>query len=172
MSIKILTVLAFCIGLISCKDSKENKVATGVDEKENVSLTPEDISKLDYIEFELDTKTEKAIESWKKYTELQDLVFEIKQGNLSYFYDNKDGLITFLKEFKESIPESVNTSSILARITALETKLYKLESFSKLSTTSKQELNKTIKEFLVAFSNLNLQMNKKMEKDSQQIEKP
>jgi len=55
---------------------------------------------------------------------------------------------------------------------ALETKIYKLESAISLSNTTTKTLMSSIKEVLVSFSNLNLQMNKKIERESQKIKKP
>ena len=54
----------------------------------------------------------------------------------------------------------------------METKFLKLESLVNLSTTSKTELIANIQDFLIAFSNLNLQMNKKIENDNIIIERP
>ena len=91
---------------------------------------------------------------------------------MSYFKDNNEAITKLVKELKEKIPDTLNTPSVDARITSLETKIYKLESLYNLSTTSKDELSLLIKEFLESVSNLNLQMNKKLEKDSQIIETP
>ena len=87
------------------------------------------------MEYILDVKTENAIKDWLKYKDLEDLVENVKKGDLSYFNDNKKGIKTFLEELTKTIPDTVNTPSVTARITALETKLYKLESLSNLQTT-------------------------------------
>tara|TARA_R110000868_G_scaffold320583_4_gene581522 strand:+ start:10197 stop:10718 length:522 start_codon:yes stop_codon:yes gene_type:complete len=172
---KTIIVISFCLSLllVSCNNtSNESKTKQTFIEPVNKSLSEKDISKLKYIEYSLDDKTENAIENWIKYKELETLVQNVKKGDLSYFNDNNEAIKTFLTEFENTIPDTVNTAPVGARITAFKTKLYKLESLSNLKTTSKQELGMTIKEFLESFSNLNLQMNKKLEKDSQQIERP
>jgi len=154
---------------LSCNQKKENDVPVQVTVPTK-KLTESDISKLKYLDYGLDVKTEKAVESWEKYKELDEIINKVKKGNLSFFKDNNEAIQKFLKEFKEKIPDTINTPSVVARITALETKLCKLEGINSLSTTTKEELSYTIKEFLEAFSNLNLQMNKKLEKDSQVID--
>ncbi|GAA3559086.1 hypothetical protein [Snuella lapsa] len=171
MTIKRLSFLCLFFIILSCKKNiDQNRDPTEI-EIVNEEITENDISKLDYIEFTLDSKTQTAIKNWAEYYQLQDHVTNIKKGDLSFFNDNET-IEEFLKKLRETIPATVNTPAILARITAFETKLYKLESLSNLSTTKKPELIKTIKEFLEAFSNLNLQMNKKLEIDSHNIQKP
>lgn len=173
MNIKLLSILSIFIIIASCKKTEENN-STDVDITENTNqkLTESDISKLDYVDFGLDEKTERVIENWQEYYQLQDVVNNVKKGDLGFFNTNEEAIKTLLKDLKTNIPEPVNTSATLARIQVLETKIYKLESLSNLSTTTKNELNSTIKEFLVSVSNLNFQMNKKLEKDNQNIQKP
>lgn len=171
MNIKFLSILILFILFFSCKKNQDNDDITnnGVE-----NIKEKDLSKLDYIEFALDSRTEKVIEEddWLEYYQLQEVITNVKKGDLTFFNDNDDAIKTLLKDLKEKIPGKINYPPTIARITALETKLYKLESLSNLSTTSKQELSLIIKEFLESFSNLNLQMNKKIEKDSRKIEKP
>lgn len=162
----LLSIICLFFSLLSCNQKKENDVPIQVTVPTK-KITESDISKLKFLEYGLDIKTEKAIESWEKYKELEDITAKLKKGDLTFFKDNSEAIKTFLKEFKEKIPDTLNTPSVEARVTALETKLYKLESLANLSTTTKEELSFTIKEFLESLSNLNLQMNKKLEKDTQ-----
>ncbi len=168
-------IVTFCLSMFyfSCNNTqKDTTNEKTFKQPVSKSFSEKDISNLKYVEYTLDVKTKKAIEDWIKYNDLKEIVQNVKKGDLSYFKDNNKAIKTFLKEFKKTIPDTVNTPSIMARITALETKLYKLESVTNLQTTTKKELGSTIKEFLESVSNLNLQMNKKLEKDSQYIEKP
>ncbi|WMI66874.1 hypothetical protein RBH94_06870 [Aestuariibaculum sp. YM273] len=172
MNFKFLSLLSIFIVIVnSCKQSENEE--QHIDTSENTSeITESDISKLKYTEFLLDHQAEEAILSWNEYTQINDVVTNVKKGDLSFFNDNDEAITALLKDFNKNIPEKVNTDAVKARITAFETKLYKLQSFSGLSTTNRDELLATIKEFLVAFSNLNLQMNKKMEADKNVFERP
>ncbi|GAA3600925.1 hypothetical protein Q4Q39_12450 [Flavivirga amylovorans] len=172
MRIKTLSILSLLVLFFSCKNDQENNTSDNTKDSESKEITEKDISRIDYIDFALDLKTEDVIKDWQEYYQLQEAVTNIKKGDLSFFNDNKEAINTLLKELKLKTPKEIKSSSVLARITALETKLYKLESLSNLSTTSKKELTGTIKDFLVAFSSLNLQINKKIEFDSRKIEKP
>ena len=157
--------------LFSCKKTQEDGISKDI-ESDNQEITEKDIAKIDYIEFLLDDKTEVLVADWIEYNQLQEVIDNVKKTDLSFFYNNKEAIKTTLTDLKKNIPESVNTPSIIARMNAFETKFLELESLSNLSTTSKQELINTVKGLLVAFSNLNLQMNKKVEIDNQNIQKP
>ncbi|NMH89155.1 hypothetical protein [Flavivirga algicola] len=172
MRIKTLSILSLLILFLSCKKEQESNVATNKADIENNEITEKDISKIDYIEFFIDSKAEGITENWAEYQQLQEAITTIKKGDLSFFNDNEETITALLKGLKKSIPKELKAPSISSRITALETKLRKLESLSNLSTTSKKELIATIKDFLVAFSSFNLQINKKIEFDTRKIEKP
>ena len=169
---KIIGTIFLLICFVSCTNSKGNS-AQIIQEKSNVSIiSKDDISKINYIEFVLDSKAEKIFETWAKYIELENLMTNLKQGDLSFFKDNDALLLAFIEDFKSTVPDQINSPSIQVRIKALETKIYKLESAVSLSTTSKEDMISSVKELLIAFSNFNLQINKKFEKESQNIQKP
>jgi len=169
MKFKIL-VLSLIMLLVACKYSQDESSSENNDKSD--AITEKDLSKLEFIEFALDVKTKKAIEDWQEYNQLQDVITNVKKGDLSFFKDNKAGIKSLFRDLLANIPDLINNDATLARIVALETKLYKLESLSNLPTTDKEELSVVIQEFLESFSNLNFQMNKKIEKDNQLIEKP
>jgi len=168
----LLRFFLITLFLFSCKQKTNNNTAISKSEQSSSLITESDISKLKLLEYELDSKSENLIQSWEQYNELVSIISKLEKGNLLFFKNNKEVTTAFLKDLKEKIPDTVNTPSVSARIIALETKFLKLESCYNLSTTSKGELLQNIKEFLESFSNLNLQMNKKLEKDSQSIENP
>ena len=97
---------------------------------------------------------------------------DLKQGDISFFKENPELLDALLKDFKETLPEEINSPAILARIKELETKIYKLQSITIISNGNKNDLYPVIKELLISFSNFNLQINKKFEKEAQNIQKP
>lgn len=167
-----LTLLVFLAFFSSCKDTQEQQNTETVETNQNRNLTEQDLAKLKYTDYILDEKAESLIKNSGEFVQLQELIRNIKQGDLSFFETSKENQKDLFKNLRQTLPSTLNTESVLARILVLETKFHQLESLSNLSTTTKAELLKTVKEFLVAYSNLNLQMNKKMEFDSQTIEKP
>lgn len=166
---KIFVLIAF-VCLLSCQENKKETTSQVAPLSE--LITEKDINALKYLDFEPDSKVNKLIENWAKYKEVALVITDVKQANMSFFKDNSEILTALIEELKTTIPESINSPLIAARLTALETKMYKLESEVNLSNSKKEALLACIKELLESFSNLNLQMNKKIEKESQNIQKP
>lgn len=166
-----LYTLCLLVVIFSCKENRGNETNDGA-ENENKELTKKEISEIEYVDFLLDEKAEIIVANWVEYNQLQGVIFEIKKADLGFFHDNRETIKTTLSDLRKNIPEAIKSPSIEARISAFETQFLKLESLSNLSTTTKQELLNTVKDLLVAFSNLNLQMNKKVEFDNLNIEKP
>ena len=166
-------VVGFCLFmcLISCGNSEEN--ANKIEQDLSLpSLSKEQINKLRVTEYLLDPKVQVHTKSWAGYKELDGIIVNLKQANVTYFKGNDGVLAVLIKDLKEHIPEALDTPSIMSRLIAVETKLYKLESVVNLSNVNSESILDAIKEVLVSFSNLNIQMNKKLERDSQKIIKP
>lgn len=63
------------------------------------------------------------------------------------------------------MPQKLKTNEIMARMVVLETKAQKLNSLLRLDNIPKADRLLAVKEYLVALSNLKLQINKKFEYD-------
>lgn len=150
--------------------STENQII--IENDSNLIIVKSDVSNLDFVDFIIEDKAERQIESWEKYFELFTHVLNVKQADLSFFKNNNEILEIFIQDMKSTLPENINSKPIQVRITALETKMFKLESAVNLSNVHKEDLISAIKEFLVSFSNLNFQINKKFERETQNIQKP
>jgi len=169
---RFLSLLCLLFCLFACNQAENENASDSQNKVDSLKVTKEDISKLDFIEFVLDEKAEKLFENWTSYTELDNHISDLKQGDISFFKDNPELLNALLKDFKETLPEQINSPAILARIKELETKIYKLQSIANITNGNKNALYPVIKELLISFSNFNLQINKKFEKESQNIQKP
>ena len=172
LKMRVLLILGVLFCCLSCAKQEESNVLNEIQEDTVSQITKEDISKLNFREFILDAKAEKSLESWQKYYELDNIINNVNQANLTFFKNNNEILIAFIDDLKGTTPEVIDTPLIMARLVVLETKIFKLEGVVNLSNPSKKEVLSVIKECLSAFSNLNLQINKKFEKDSQNIQKP
>ncbi|NND52171.1 MAG: hypothetical protein HKN54_07185 [Flavobacteriaceae bacterium] len=91
---------------------------------------------------------------------------------MSFFKDDKTILQSYITDLKNEIPEKLNENSIVVRLVALETSIYKLEGIAIVPDAKKEELLQSIKDVLVSHVNLIFQINKKLEKDAQNIVKP
>lgn len=172
MRMKILSILCLAVCLFSCKKTSTSTEVSVQNTTESSIISISDIEALKYVDYTLDNKADKIISNWMKYYELETVVSNLKKADISYFKNNSEILEALIKDLKSTIPEKFQTPLIQARILALETKLYKLEGVANLSNIQKKELLLSVQEVLVAFSNLNLQMNKQVERESQRIQKP
>ncbi|WP_274474753.1 hypothetical protein [Mangrovimonas aestuarii] len=158
--------------LFSCKDETNQ---SQIDIEQNivtVSITAKDIDSISYNEYILDAPTLITLKGWDRYFELKTNIDQLKTGDVSFFYDNSDAIKTLIEGLKSGLPKQGDTPAVRARLTALENMILKLESSINQHNSTKIERINNIKEVLVAFSNLNLQINKKFEKESQNIQKP
>ncbi len=135
-------------------------------------ISSNDIENLNFTDYILSNDAKNAVLDWSKYQEMNIQMGFLKTGDLSFFSGDKSILKRFMSELKSGIPEAINTEVIQSRLTALETKLLKFNSVLHLENIPKTEQLKVIKEFLVATANLNLQINKKLELDANNILKP
>lgn len=135
-------------------------------------ITANDISKIKFTEYALSKITQNKTINWQKFNELSNKIELLRTGDLSFFRDDKAILEGFIADLRNEIPESLNTQSILVRLTVIETVFLKLEGLASLKTAKKEKLLMAIKDVLLSYTNLIFQMNKKFEKESQKIEKP
>lgn len=158
--------------LVGCKSEPEQVGTFPEDKERNYKLSAEDIEELDFKDYVLSTKSEEAILDWQKFQDLEANIDLLKNANLSFFRVETKIMNQFLTEFKAEQPAELKTPAIRSRITVLETNMLRLQNVANLDNIKKSELLEVIKELLVSDVNLKLQINKKYEKESQQIELP
>lgn len=158
--------------LVGCKSEPEQVETLPEDKERNYKLSAEDIEELDFKDYVLSTKSEEAILDWQKFQDLEANIDLLKNANLSFFRVETKIMNQFLTEFKAEQPAELKTPAIRSRITVLETNMLRLQNVANLDNIKKSELLEVIKELLVSDVNLKLQINKKYEKESQQIELP
>jgi hypothetical protein len=173
-SIKISIPFLVILFISSCNTQTTNNsnIIEEIETIDSSQITSRDITKLKYTDFALSNLTKSKTSNWQKFNELTDKIEILKTGDLSFFRDDKAILVGFLNDLKNEIPESLKTPAILVRLSVIETTFLKLEGLASLSSAKKEDLLIIIKDVLVSYTNLVFQMNKKFEKESQNIEKP
>lgn len=173
MCYKHLFISLFCIVIIGCKTETSNQdVETPVNKNSSKEISKQEIENLKYSDFLLSSDASNAVIDWQKYQELNTQMGYLKSADLSFFKSEITLITTFINDFKAEIPKTINTNEVNSRITALETKMLKLNSLLLLDNISKKNQLEGIKEVFIAFSNLNLQINKKLEFEANNILKP
>ncbi|WP_299393274.1 hypothetical protein [uncultured Gelidibacter sp.] len=164
----LLCVLIF----VSCKSDPQPVENTSDTQEKAYTIKAEDIENLKYTDYVLSPDSSQAILDWQLYQDLQNNIELLKGGNLSFFRVEKGIMEEFISEMKMQQPPVVVTPAIRSRMTVLETNILKLQNLSNLDNIKKQDFLEAIRELLIADANLKLQMNKKFEKEAQQIQLP
>lgn len=161
------------VSLVGCKtDTKKSEIEITQEDNSSKTITKKEIESLKYNDYGLSNDAKKAVNDWQKYQELNTQMEYLKKADLSFLKSDISLITTFINDFSAEIPKAINTNEINSRITALQTKLLKLNSLLLLDNISKDEQLEGLKEVFIAFSNLNLQINKKLEFEKNNISKP
>lgn len=170
-NIYAIGLIMFCF-MLGCKQEDNKQVVDDIMVKDSMLIDKSDLTKLIYIEFLLDKNAAKQISGWLKYNELDEKISEIKNADLSFFKSDKAVVEALVNEMSTTLPEKIQTEDINARVLIVRNMYLKLYETINLNTTTKNELKLAIKDLLEAYANLNFQINKKFERDAQNIIKP
>jgi hypothetical protein len=169
---KNLLLLVLLVMLSACK--KEVNTSTEIIEvtTDSTKITKEDISKINYIEFGIDNKAKPTLDSWEAYNTISRAIETTKLGDFTFFKSDDAVFSTTLKDIETTTPEAIDSEPIKARVLILRTKLLKFRAVINLNTSNKNEKLIALKELFQSFSYVTLQINKKFEKEAQNIIKP
>lgn len=166
MKIGLYVLNIFCFVLISCGDDKKtSEVVDAERADQQITITAKAISDFEYTDYGLSEESDATVANWEKYKELAIQINYLKKADVSFFKDDKEALKKFINEFKAEIPKQLTTNPIKSRVAILETTLLKLNDNLSLDNIDGSVQLLTVKEVLEAFSNLNYQINKKLEGD-------
>ncbi|OIQ23615.1 lipoprotein [Lacinutrix sp. MedPE-SW] len=169
---KLFLAITLLFFLSSCNNNQNAQTVETVVKKDTTLLTKKDIDKINYIDYGVDKKAKNTLDSWQSYNTIAMAISRLKSADFSFFKEDNTVFVSSVNDLETTIPENINTEPIQARLLILRTKLLKLEEVLNLSTTEKKEQLLVIKEVFEAFSNVTLQINKKFEKEAQNIIKP
>ena len=168
----IIILLSLCLFLSCPTESESDQQDENREQDSSKKVSAKDIEAIRYTEYALSDAAADVTRDWLKFHELANQIELLKSGDLSFFKDDITLLDGFLNDMTNEIPEQLNEASILVRLLALKTSIYKLEGSANLERESKEALLTSIGEVLIAHTNVIFQINKKLEKDAQNITKP
>ena len=171
MILKHILVTILLSIVVACNDSNSDESETTNQQDDLITLTKAEIENLQFADYLLSRESSSVANNWNGFNELDIITTAVTNADFSFFNSDKEIITALNKDLVDNIPETINSQSIIARIKVVETKMYKLQSAIKLNTTSKNELLMAVKEFLTATSNLKLQVNKHLERKSQEVYK-
>ncbi|MGV6831255.1 MAG: hypothetical protein ACWA5P_06800 [bacterium] len=171
--IHLFVLLVIIASLTNCANqANSDDTASNVQQKSEQQITSKNIDNLDFTDYALSDESLRKIASWNQYNELNGYIEALKKANFDFFKEEKSILKTLLDDSVTNLPEQINTKAVTARIIAFQTSCYRLHGELEGSGQSKEATLNAIREVLIAFANLNFQINKKFEKEGQNIQKP
>ena len=81
MRIKTLVILSFLVLFSACKKSQEGSTVDQIEQNKSQEITEQDVAKLKYVEYALDSKTKGIIQDWVEYSQIKEVVGDIKKGD-------------------------------------------------------------------------------------------
>ncbi|WP_370390428.1 hypothetical protein [uncultured Winogradskyella sp.] len=156
----------FFVMAMACAEGADTKSDTQTNKKKDLNrITQKAIENFNYTDYALSAEAETAVSKWEKYQELAIQINYLKQGDLSFFNSERELIMEFTEAFFDELPKDLNTNPISSRVTVVITALLKLNDDLRLDNISLQNRLDSLKQVLVAFANLNFQINKKLERD-------
>ena len=166
MTIRLAFLNICFLVLINCgKNKTENGSVEAKNANQEVKITARAIDNFDYSDYALSNDAEVSVADWEKYQELAIQISYLKKADLSFFNGDNELLKKFLDALKISVPKDLKTNPVTSRITILETTILRLNDNLTLDNIPGKDKLDGIEEVIVAFSNLNYQINKKLERD-------
>ncbi|MFP4844700.1 hypothetical protein [Winogradskyella sp. PE311] len=143
-------------------DSVSSEVANAEVSNQKTVITAKAIENFSYKDYVLSPDGEKAVEKWEKYQELGIQINYLRKADLSFFNGDKALLKKFIAEFIADLPPDFDTKPIVSRTIVIKTTLLKLNENLTLDNIDGALKLESVKEVMIAFSNLNYQINKKI----------
>ncbi|WP_299113984.1 hypothetical protein [uncultured Winogradskyella sp.] len=171
MRIKFLYILVLVV-FFSCGDDNSKTTPKVLEEQkqDTKTITAKAIESFKYNDYILSEDAKKEVAQWTRFQELSTQISFLKKADVTFFTAEKDTLKVFLDSLKVSLPENINTNPINSRISVLETKLLKLNNDLTLDNYSVDNKLGSIRDLLIANSNLIFGINKKLEFDKRDKE--
>lgn len=168
--------LLFCAVVLlnySCKNEAA-EVSNGIKTpgQQEVKLSKKDIQALKYEDYALSNELQKLVVDWNGYEQVASSVSFLKTADVSFFKSDIEVIKTTIANLRTGVPTELNTDAVLARLTVVETTFLKLQNNLTLNNITKDTQLESIKEVLVAWSNLTFIMNKKIEFESNDVDRP
>jgi hypothetical protein len=118
------------------------------------------------------TSSRQEFLEWPKFSNLDAAIKNLENSNPTFFQQPIEDISQLFLDIKKSIPKSLKTNGILARVKVSETLARKLHEIYNVEDTDLIESEQTKIDLIESHANLLFQINKTREKEAQRIIKP
>lgn len=142
--------------LLSCQDQKDSAEAetARVDTSafsEKLNVTTEEV--------QLVPEARELASQWVAYITAQNEINNLKDSSINQVIENSGPLAQIMQSLKTSLPDTLRTKSVEARLNVLVTKAQVLDQLANQRQKHPDEIAKTAKQIPLEFHNFKLQLN-------------
>ncbi len=157
-------IIAICF--ISCKE--ENNTANTNTQIDSTALAK--TIEVDEAEIKLDTTPRKLALKWVEFITAENEIRNIRNSKVSDVMQNAETIAEIMNSLKTSIPDTLLTNPVGARLNVVETKAQLLKQYSAKREPNPKQIGETAADLYLEFNNLKRQMNENFLKTLEDFE--
>lgn len=161
-------LLLFFICFIACKSDSSPENPTGKFQDTTAFKKRIEISSFD---LPLDTEARKFALKWLEYITAQNEIQKLEGATVAEIMNNADVIAQIMKSLQESVPDSLKSMPVEARLNVVNTKAQLLKQYAAKKKPDAEAISQTAKDLHLEFNNLKLQMNELFLKSLEDFEK-
>jgi len=167
-----MSIIGFALFFCCKTENLNDNAAQANSDDQTVEITAKAIEAFRFDDYQLSSDAQKVITNWSKYQELSTQISFLRQADITFFTREKDTLKVFLQDMRSTIPDTIATNPIQSRLSVLDNTLLKLNNDLQLDNYAVENKLSSIKALLIANSDLIYFINKKIEFDKKDVERP
>lgn len=164
---KIILII-FLISLVGCRSETD----AGEKAEEAVDTTAFQASvEIDERSLSLEPEARKYALNWVEFITAQNEIDQLNDISVNQVMNNAGEIAQIMESLKNSVPDSLASIPVEARLNVVNTKAQLLKQYSAKRDPDAEEIRETTKELYREFNNLKLQMNEIFLKSLEDFEK-
>ena len=122
-------------------------------------------------DFALEAEAKKYALNWVEYITAQNEIRKLEDISINEVRNNAGAIAQIMESLKNSVPDSLSSVAVEARLNVVNTKAQLLKQYSGRQEPDAEDIAQTTKELHLEFNNLKLQMNEIFLKTLEEFEK-
>lgn len=156
------------VAMISCKNQQEPENTAEVEQdttafKAEIKTSGNSVS--------LDPEAKEYALHWVEYITAQNEIQDLQQSTVREIMDKSAVISQIMQSLQTSVPDSLQSVPVLARLNVVSTKAQLLDQYSHKREPDAEAVSRTASELYDEFNNLKLQMNEIFRKTLEDFEK-
>ena len=119
----------------------------------------------------LEPEAKKYALNWVEYITAQNEMKKLENSTINQVKNNAPAIAQIMESLKNSVPDSLRSVAVEARLNVVNTKAQLLKQYSGRQEPDAEDIAQTTKELHLEFNNLKLQMNEIFLKTLEEFEK-